>query len=385
MWLQKAEEGAQTSNYLSFLTPNKDTSLLFAVIFIKATLKNAYEWFRKSLIFCLVWNKTEKCNSKCSACGTLGIKSNLYVTCLILSQYPIWTHTLFIILWLTQRCWRQTVQIRSLFMSDIGSQGPEHNMSTALESLKSDFGIHSPPSPQSSLEAGAAPAPHPHLNIHLRCWTYAHAGSQYSIRAVRRTRPHAIFIYVMQMKALKLKRTFEELPDDVFSCINTQAAQLMLPWFFFLTFSVGRVVFIGRLMVTKGYGSPPSLAPGTAWRFWLVDCEKMSFKGGWWHFHWACQINNSNELSSDKGHNNTHLHTHRDKGKGKESMFLLSPDPEVVHQSCTDLCVTLGFSELLQLFDVSNVRKENVVWISLYYFCSTKCMNPHKMTLKSNI
>lgn len=53
-------------------------------------------------------------------------------------------------------------------------------------------------------------------------------------------------------------------------CINTQTPRLMLTCFSFLLFlkpflvwrGSGKLCAIGRLMVTKGYGSPPSLAPG---------------------------------------------------------------------------------------------------------------------------
>lgn len=90
-------------------------------------------------------------------------------------------------------------------MSDTESQGPKHNMSTAPESLNSDFGIQFPPSQPhlSSLKAGAAPALHPQLNSHVRWRTYAHAFSQFSIQPVRCSRLHAIFIYVMQIKNIK--------------------------------------------------------------------------------------------------------------------------------------------------------------------------------------
>lgn len=74
----------------------------------------------------------------------------------------------------------------------------------------------------------------------------------------------------MQMKALKLKRTFKknkELPDDVFLAsiyADTEADANLI--FFFNLFRWGEAVagsmLIGRLMVTEGYGSPPSLAPG---------------------------------------------------------------------------------------------------------------------------
>lgn len=72
----------------------------------------------------------------------------------------------------------------------------------------------------------------------------------------------------MQMKTLKLKRTFKELPDDVFlaSMYADTEADVNLIFFFFLPFRWGEAVagfvLIGRLMVTEGYGSPPSLAPG---------------------------------------------------------------------------------------------------------------------------
>lgn len=136
----------------------------------------------------------------------------------------------------------------------------------------------------------------------------------------------------------------------------------MIFLFFFLPFQQGVAVaffpVIGVTM-TKGYGSAPLLVLGAEWRFRLVDCEKMLFMGEWWHVYWACQINRSNELSQDK--NNTHAD--RDGGGIEtETCFGNPPDPEM-HQSNTDLCVTLGFSEGLQSCLTSELLGECVVWI----------------------
>lgn len=46
-----------------------------------------------------------------------------------------------------------------------------------------------------------------------------------------------------------------------------------------------------------------------------------------------------------------------------ETCFGNPPDPEIVHQSNTDLCVTLGFSEGLQSSLTSELWGECVVWI----------------------
>lgn len=52
-----------------------------------------------------------------------------------------------------------------------------------------------------------------------------------------------------------------------------------------------------------------------------------------------------------------------------ETCFWNPPDPEVVHQSNTDLCVTLGFSECLQSCLTSELLGECVVWILHIVLC----------------
>lgn len=132
-------------------------------------------------------------------------------SCLSLSRYsnPKTTHFLVTLL-LARRCWRRIVQIRSLFMRDTESQGPKHNSSTVPVSLNSDFWhplpcSRSPTSAPLRLERHLPP--HSHLNSHVSGWTYAHAFSQFSVHAVRHSRPHAIFIHVMQMKNIKTQES----------------------------------------------------------------------------------------------------------------------------------------------------------------------------------
>lgn len=97
------------------------------------------------------------------------------------------------------------------------------------------------------------------------------------MRAVRRSRPHAKFIDVMQMKKNNNKRLNwrEDLPSRRMThfctrtCISTHAmadVTSFLPLFLFYHFRGEAVahtrLLMSRLMATKGYGSPPPLAPG---------------------------------------------------------------------------------------------------------------------------
>lgn len=76
-----------------------------------------------------------------------------------------------------------------------------------------------------------------------------------------------IYICDANKKTLKLKRTFKELLDDAFlhkDLHHYTDTKADFDFFFNLFGKRQWHVFllIGRLMVTKGYGSPPSLAPG---------------------------------------------------------------------------------------------------------------------------
>ncbi len=62
-------------------------------------------------------------------------------------------------------------------------------------------------------------------------------------------------------------------------------------------------------------------------------------------------------------------------------MFSISPDPEVVHQSNTDLCVTLGFSELLQSC-LTSAMLEVRMWSEFYFTNSVlNCAGIHAKLL----
>lgn len=176
------------------------------------------------------------------------------------------------------------------------------------------------------------------------------------------------------MPTLKLKRTFKEMLDDVFlhkvlhQHTDTKAdVNLLFFLAFFKTFfgleRQWQVVCNRQIDGHKGLWVTSLTCTRRGWRFWLVDCEKIPFSGGWWHVYWACQINKSNELSQVTI---THTHKYMDKGRGKGSVLLMPPDPDVVHPSNTDLCVTLGFSELLQSCLTSLLLGERM-WSECYF------------------
>lgn len=240
-------------------------------------------------------------------------------------------------------------------------RGPSTTWAQPPESLKSDFGIHFP----SSHSRPSAPSrPERHLPPPTSEQPFnicARISSQFSIHAVRHIHP-TFYIYIWDAN-----KTW--LGDVVLYKRHQGWCYLefffIFEFFFYILYQWGglcnrRIDGHTRLRVTS------LTCTGTGWRFWLVDCEKIPFRGGWWHIYWACQINKSNELSQDKGHNNTQTHINTqacmDRGRGRESVFLKS-------RSCASIkhwspCHLGLFRAPAELFDVSDVRKE--MWTEFY-------------------
>lgn len=125
--------------------------------------------------------------------------------------------------------------------------------------------------------------------------------------------------------------------------------------------SSGKLCVIGRLMASKGYGSPPSLAPGQDDGSGWLTVRKYYLGVAGDTFIEPVKLTKA--MSCAIGTRVTITHTDTQRGQRRE--FLISPDLEVVHQSNTNLCVTLGFSELLQ--SLTSVMLGKRMCSELYY------------------
>lgn len=136
-------------------------------------------------------------------------------------------------------------------------RGPSTTWAQPPESLKSDFGIHFP----SSHSRPSAPSrPERHLPPPTSEQPFnicARISSQFSIHAVRHIHP-TFYIYIWDANKTWL--------GDVVLYKRHQGwcylEFFFIFEFFFIYFISGEVCVIGELMVTQGYGSPPSLAQG---------------------------------------------------------------------------------------------------------------------------
>lgn len=87
------------------------------------------------------------------------------------------------------------------------------------------------------------------------------------LNGVRPTRPRAVLMYGVNENTQK--KTFKELLNDVFLQDLHPIMTLAAIFIFSVERSCSKSCVIGRLMVCKGCGSPPSLAPpqddGSGW------------------------------------------------------------------------------------------------------------------------
>lgn len=247
---------------------------------------------------------------------------------------------------------------------DLG--GPSTTWAQPPESLKSDFGIHFP----SSHSRPSAPSrPERHLppptseqpfNICARIF------SQFSIHAVRHTRP-TFYIYICD--ANENIKTQESGWVTCFCIKNLHQyadtrVDVTLSFFFFYFFS-GEVCVIGELMVTEGYGSPPSLALGQDDGSGWLTVRKYHLGMAGDTFIEPVKLTKAISLARTRvtiTHKHIHMHACMDRGRGKESTFLKSRScASIKHWS---LCHLGLFRAPAELFDVSGVRKE--MWTEFY-------------------
>lgn len=92
-------------------------------------------------------------------------------------------------------------------------------------------------------------------------------------------------------------------------------------------------------MASKGYGSPPSLAPEQALGSGWLTVRKYHLGEAGDTFIEPVTLTKAMSCAIGTRATVTHTDTHR----GQRREFLISPDPDVAHQSNTNLCVTLGF------------------------------------------